>query len=404
MYSISFDNVPSSVYKHEKRLVEAYWVNPKEADDIVVGSRRGIFHKTKDGFEKTLDKQCLALRYDGKDLYAATNNGIYVFEDQKWKSVALEGLFINALSVNKGRLLASVDKKELVLLDTKTFKVMSNTRVLISEEELQHDIKLSRFVRDLHYGRGLFDGISSLLINDYGAIVLTLLSISGYIIYYLIKTKKHVLWSRRLIKIHANIFAVIAIFPFLILLITGIFLDHPKVLAPFMRSVNIPHVILPPVYGSLQEDIWSVDLEDEIYRVGNRYGVYESSDLINWDMVSKGFAYRMKRLDETLYISGMGAANRIFREGEWKILPKTPHMFKDVNTLKEEKEFLSHKSKMQLPKPEGATLYSILLALHDGTFFATWWVWINDVAAILLLVLGLTGTIRYLKKKKLILK
>lgn len=404
MYTISFENVPSSVYKHEKRLVEAYWVNPLDKNDIVVGSRRGIFHKTENGFEKLLDKQCLALRYNEENLYAATDDGVYVFKDKRWKNIVLEGLFINALSVDKNKLLASVDKKDLVLFDINSSKILSKTQVLISEEDLKNDIKLSRFVRDLHYGRGLFDGISSLLINDYAAIVLTILSISGYIIYYLIKTKKHVLWSRRLIRLHANIFTVIAIIPFIILLITGIFLDHPKLLGSFMRAVNIPHVILPPVYGTLKEDIWSVDLDNNTYRVGNRYGVYESSDLKIWKMVSKGFAYKMKRIDENLYTSGMGAPNRILSENEWKMFPKTPHMFKDINIIDKDKQFLSHKSKMQLPTPEGATLYSILLALHDGTFFSSWWVWINDIAAILLLVLGITGTLRYLKKKKLIFK
>ena len=231
-----------------------------------------------------------------------------------------------------------------------------------------------------------------------------ILSISGYVVYYLIKTKKHVLWSRRLIKLHANVFAIAAIIPFVILLVTGIFLDHPKLFSNFMRSVNIPHAVLPPVYGTLKEDIWSVDLAKDVYKIGNRYGVYESTDLIKWTMVSKGFAYKMKRIDETLYASGMGAPNRILSSTEWKILPKTPHMFKDINIINEEKEFLSHKSKMQLPSPKGATVYSILLALHDGTFFSSWWIWINDIAAVLLLVLGITGTVRYLKKKKLIFK
>jgi len=404
MYNISFEDVPSSVYHHEKRLVEAYWVNPADKSDIVVGSRRGIFHKQDEGFVKGLDRQCLGLRSDGSRLYAATDDGVYILEDKEWKAFALEGLFINAISVHKDKLLVSVDKKELLLIDTESAKVMSQTQVLIPESELMHDISLSRFVRDLHYGRGLFDGLTSLLINDYAALILALLSFSGYIIWYLIRTKKHARISRKLIRIHANIFAVIAIIPFIILLVTGIFLDHPKLLGSFMRSVSIPYAALPPVYGTLEEDIWSVDLGDGIYRVGNRYGVYESYDLKEWSMVSKGFAFRMKRLDETLYTSGMGAPNRIMQADEWKVLPKTPHMFKDINIIGEKKEFLSHQSKMELPKSDGASLYSILLALHDGTFFSSWWVWVNDVAAVLLLLLGATGTIRYLKKKKLILK
>ncbi len=402
MYKISFENLPKSVFVHEKKLVEAYWVNPKDPENIVVGSRRGVFEKTETGFVKTLDKQCLALRSDGQKLYAATDDGVYVLEDKVWKAFALEGEFINALSVYDDKLLVSLDKKWLTLLDAKSGKVLTQTEVLISEDELKKDISLSRFVRDLHYGRGLFDGMTSLLINDYASLVLVFLTISGYAIWYLISRKKKAHVSRKLIRLHANVFVIAAVFPFIILLITGVFLDHPKLLGSFMKSVTIPHAVLPPVYGTLKEDIWSVDLDAKSYRIGNRYGVYESTDLQSWKMVSKGFAYKMKHLDETLYVSGMGAPNRILKNEKWKMLPKTPHMFKDINFLEEKAEFLSHKSKMQLPQMQSASLYSFLLALHDGTFFSSWWVWINDIAAVLLLVLGITGTTRYLKKKRLI--
>jgi len=402
MYDISFENLPQSVYAHEKRLVEAYWVDPKDPEHVIVGSRRGIFDKQVDGFVKTLDKQCLALRSEGERLYAATNDGVYILENKAWKLFALEGEFINALSVYNDKLLVSMDKKWLGLLDVKSGNILSKTEVLITEEELSNDISLSRFVRDLHYGRGLFDGLSSLLINDYAALVLLFLSVSGYLIWYLITNKKKANLSRKLIRLHANVFVLAAIFPFLILLITGVFLDHPKLLGSFMRSVKIPYEVLPPVYGTLKEDIWSVDLDAKSYRIGNRYGIYESDDLRSWKMVSKGFGYKMKRLDERLYVSGMGAPNRILEDEQWKILPKTPHMFKDINLLDDKAQFLSHKSKMQLPEMKSASLYSFLLALHDGTFFSEWWVWINDVAALLLLVLGVTGTIRYLRKKRLI--
>ncbi len=402
MYDISFEHVPDSVYKHEKRLVEAYWIDPKDPTHIVVGSRRGVFEKHESGFMKTLDKQCLGLRSDNNALYAATNDGIYILENAQWRSFSLKGLYINAIAVYDDKLLVSIDKKLLTLIDIKSGKVLTQTEVSIPEEDLRHEISLGRFVRDLHYGRGLFDGIASLLINDYAALILVFLSLSGYIIWYLIKHKKSATISRRLIRLHANVFVLLAIIPFIILLVTGIFLDHPKLLGAFMRSVHIPHAILPPVYGTLKEDIWSVDLDKNSYRIGNRYGVYESTNLVDWKMTAKGFAYRMKRIDDTLYISGMGAPNRILHNGTLKVLPKTPHMFKDINLVDNEKVFLSHKSQLALPKSESATLYSLLLALHDGTFFSSWWVWINDIAAVLLLMLGITGTMRYLRKKKLI--
>ena len=402
LYTVGFESVPASVFQHEKRLIEAYWVNADDESDIVVGSRRGVFQKSDGVFVKVLERECLALKGDGEHLYAATDDGLYRRENGQWKPYALGGHFINALAVSDNELLLSSDKKTLFLLDKQRAKVLLETGVSIPYKELVHDISLSRFVRDLHYGRGLFEGVSSLLINDYGALFLLLLSLSGYLVYLFIKLKKYPQCSRSLIRLHANIFAIIALVPLSILLITGIFLDHPKGLANFMRSVKIPHAFLPPVYSSLKEDVWSVDLYQNRYRIGNRYGVYESDDLVKWSMTNKGFAYRMKRIDEKLYISGMGAPNRILHNGKYEVLLNTPHMFKDINLQKGEEQFFSSMSKVALPQSKDTSLYAILLALHDGTFFSSWWVWVNDIAAALLFVLGVTGTIRYLKKKRLL--
>ncbi len=401
LYNISMKHVPDSVLSHEKRLMEAYLIDPQDPNHIFVGSRRGIFEKKDGAFTKTLDQQCLALRSHNDKVYAATDNGVYVFESDNWQPFALQGEFINALAIADKQLLVSIDKRWLTLIDEPSGKVLTQTEVRLPKEALQHDISLGRFVRDLHYGRGLFDGISSLLLNDYAALILTVLAISGYLVWFLIRQKKRADISRRLVRLHANIFSIVAIFPLLILLITGIFLDHPKGLASIMRSVQIPHAVLPPVYSTLSEDIWSVDIGSDSYRIGNRYGIFESRDMAHWEMVSKGFAYRMKRVENELYVSGMGAPNRVLSNDKWQILPKSPHMFKDINLVNEQQLFLAHNTALELPEMEDVTLYSLLLSLHDGTFFSAWWVWINDIAAVLLFVLAVTGTLRYLKRKRI---
>jgi hypothetical protein len=284
-----------------------------------------------------------------------------------------------------------------------TLQILHRDIVAISKNELQEDIKLSRFVRDLHYGRGIFDGDISLLINDYGAIVLTLLALSGYIIWWLIRQKRYAKFSRRLIRWHANIFSIVAIFPLVILTVTGIFLDHSKGLAKFMASVNIPHAVLPSIYDTLQSDIWSVDYDGRRYRIGNRYGVYGSDDLKNWKLENRGFAYRMIRRSELLYISGMGAHNRVLKDGNYKLLSNTPHMFRDVIDKDAKVTFFATMDNTEpLPKFQNATLYTLLLALHDGTFFSSWWIWINDFGTVGFLILSVTGLLRWLMKKKFI--
>jgi len=245
------------------------------------------------------------------------------------------------------------------------------------------------------------DSELSLWINDYGAILLAWLSLSGFLIWWRITKKRGAKKTRGLIKTHSNIFAIAAIFPLTVLAITGIFLDHAKALGPFMKSVTVPSYLLPPVYRGLSHDIWSVDFDGKLYRIGNRYGVFTSEDLKKWRLESRGFAYRMFRKGERLFVSGMGAPNRIYENGKWSILKNSPHMFKDIIETKEGTIFFSsHVPKEPLPEFKTATLYSLLMALHDGTLFASWWIWVNDGAALLLLILMVTGTIRWWVKKR----
>ena len=402
LYDTTFKSVPSHILKAENRLFNVYYQDPENPVHLIVGGQRGLYESFDVGesFHKLSSLQILsAVDYD-KELYLATSDGVYIF-NTKLHSFALKGKYITALSVSQEKIAAVVDKKEIVLLARKSAKILQKNIAKIDASQLQEDIKLSRFIRDLHYGRGLFDGDISLLINDYGTLFLIYLGLSGYMLWWLIHRKKKAKLSRKLIKTHANIFAIIALIPLFILAVTGVFLDHSSGLAKFMKSVTIPHVVLPPVYDSLKSDIWSIDYDGNICRVGNRYGVYASHDFQNWKLENRGFAYKMIRKGDTLYISGMGAPNRVLKNGDYSLLPNTPHMFKGVI---ESEKGISYFSTMNathtLPKFQDVTLYTLLLSLHNGTFFVPWWVWVNDFAAFGLLILGITGMIRWYKKKE----
>lgn len=403
LYNTTFKYTPETVKKADTKLFEAYWIDPNNQEHYIVGGKRGIFESFDAGqnFVLMTPLQCLAIRANNGEVFTATSDGIYQLQKGAWKQYALSGEYITSISVSNEKIIAIIDKHELVVIQKANAKVISKNIVAIEASKLKEDIKLSRFVRDLHYGRGLFDGDISLLINDYGAIVISLLAISGYIIWWLIRNKKKAKLTRKLIKWHANMFTIIAIIPLLILAITGVFLDHSKALAQFMKTTTIPHAMLPPVYDSLKHDIWSVDYDGEVYRIGNRYGVYSSKDLDKWEKEINGLAYRMVRNNEVLYVSGMGAPNRIY-DGKWNMLPKTPHMFRDVMLAENKVEYFAPcgHCAQKLPKFKDATLYSVLLTLHDGTFFADWWVWVNDYAAFALIVLSITGTLRWYRKRK----
>ena len=402
LYTTTFTSLPQSAYKTDKQLFDAYYVDPQNTQHTIVGGKRGIFESFDDGknFKQISSLQCLGIRSDEKNIFVATNDGIYTLDASTLSPFALGGNYISAISLSDTKVVAIIEKHTLVTIQRQNPKELSQHIIAIDSSKLQDDIKLSRFVRDLHYGRGYFDGNLSLYINDYGAIVLSLLALSGYFIWFYIHKKKKPKVSRKLIKWHANWFAVISLIPLLILAVTGVFLDHSHALSKFMKSITIPNAILPPVYSTLQHDIWSVDYDGKTYRIGNRYGVYKSTDLTTWEQDSKGLAYRMFRHKEILYVSGMGAPNRIY-DGEWKILKGAPHMFRDLIIDADGVNYFSPRSsKRPLPTFEDATLYALMMTLHDGTFFASWWVWVNDFVCFALVVLGVTGTLRWREKKR----
>jgi len=401
LYTTKIKHYPDALNEADNRLFTSYNIDTQNQKHILTGSKRGLYESSDGGktFQNILALQINAIkRADDGSVFLATSDGVYVKRNEKIQAYMLDGKYINAMSVWGDTLAAVEDKTKIYLIDIKNKKITQNLQVYLQKNALHEDIKLSRFVRDLHYGRGLFDGDISLYINDFGAIVLTFLGISGFFIWYFIYQKKNAKSSRKWIKYHANIVTILAGVPVVILLVTGIFLDHGKDLGDFMKRTTVPHAVLPPVYDSLEHDIWSIDYDGKNLRIGNRYGVYKSDDLKHWQLESRGFGYSLTRDTKLLYVGGMGAANRVY-DTVWKLLPNTPHMFRDIVEKDGKKIFFSaHMTDLPLPKFQDITLYSLLLTLHDGTFFASWWVWINDYAAFAILVLFITGILRWLKK------
>lgn len=410
LYSMTFTTVPKSVIHHDSSLTTGYWIDPQDANHIIASGKRGIFESNTKGkgFQQRLAIPCNALKsYEGI-LYAATHDGIYRQDGQKnWNLLALPDQNINAMSVYANRIMASVDQSEIVILDLEG-KVLQHTTPIIKSSELEHDITLARLIRDVHYGRGLFDGISSLIINDFGTIMLSFLLLSGMVMSVLIYQTRKKIANRgqaikKILKIHATSLSVLAAIPLILIALSGILLDHSKLFTPFLKSVSISPEYQPPVYHQLSEDIWSVDYDGEVYRVGNRHGVYQSQDLKEWHFENSGFAYKMIRNDATLYVSGMGAPNRILEKNVWNKLEHSPHMFKDIFVNDGKVEYLKgHKNSVPLPHFQDATLYSVLFTLHDGSFFGDWWAYVNDVTAVILIFLLISGTILWMRIKRII--
>jgi len=427
-WTVSNTLLPESVAEADKKLFQAKTSRPGHANWLIVGGLRGAYISTDGGqqYQLTSRHQIYALRWFEERLLAATESGILQSFDygQNWQPFALEGLWINALAVDHHKILASIEKTTLVVLNREG-GIEHQQGVELPHDELIDEVNLSRLVRDLHYGRGLFDDGWSLLLNDVATWLLIFSILSGTWIWWglrRLKQRKILLPSltdanknrsnkaaniKQMIRLHSYGLVLFSVPLLLLFAVTGVVLDHSEGLGKPLKSVTVKVEHLPPIYRSLREDIWSVDIEyDEEgvwhYRMGNRYGVYESDSLQDWQRVSEGFAYRMKRLGDTLYVSGMGAPSRMYHAETGWLNAKLPHMFRDIYTVNQQNVvFCGHSKKADhhTPKLPDSSFYSIMLTLHDGTFFASWWVWVNDYASLMLLVLLFTGVMRWFKKK-----
>ncbi len=410
LYSTTFVTVPQSVIEHDDTLMSGYWIDPLNENHIVAVGKRGIFESESKGkaFKQRLSVSCNALKSSEGILYAATHEGIYRQDTVgEWKLLGLDTEHINAMSVYDNRIFASVDQSQIVVLDLEG-KVLNRVIPVIKSSELEHDITLARLIRDVHYGRGLFDGIWSLIINDFATIMVSFLLLSGMVMSLLIyQTRKKIANRgksiRMILKIHATSLSVIAAIPLILIALSGILLDHSKLFTPFLKSVSISPAYQPPVYHQLSSDIWSVDYDGQTYRIGNRHGIYISKDLKEWSFENSGFAYKMIRMNGMLYVSGMGAPNRILENNIWDKLEHSPHMFKDIMMINGKVQYLKgHKNSLPLPHFHDATLYSVLFTLHDGSFFGDWWAYVNDITAVTLIFLLISGTILWMRIKRIL--
>ena len=411
---ISDSLLPRSIVEKKQKAFNAYKIDANDPRHILAGSRMGLFVSFDGGnsFEKRLPRQTLAIEPARDDyqenfqiIYAATGDGIYKSKDggKKWEVIALHNQVVESLSLYNGHLYAVVDKRDVYRINLKNYASTPINLAAISADVLPKQIRVSRLVRDLHYGRGLFNGDSSLFINDYLAFVLVFLAVSGYVIYFTIRkirAKKKVnrvrfkLW----IKTHSNSIILLSFIPmFFIFFITGVFLDHSKLFNSVMKK-NLYTPYLPPVYKSLRTDIWGFDYDGKTYRLGNRLGVFASDDLQHWELESSGFAYRLKRAGSQLLVSGMGSPNRVLTDNGWNNLINTPHMPRDVYQLGGKTVFFKPEN-ARLPQLGSTPLYYIMLGLHDGKLFYGQWVFVNDAAIATGIILLITGFIKWQRKK-----
>ena len=337
-------------------------IDPADRDTQLAGGPRGLWFTSDGGehwsatvFPKGDHPATMAIEPDpaiGWDrLWLATDDGVYVSEDNgaSARPVALSGKYVTALTAGTSHdeMIGVIDKSEVF-----GFKTNSPDKVEFVEFSAPEpaarpvDVQLNRFVRELHFGRGVHDQMSSLVMNDIGGLGMFILSITGLLYWGLPKYWKYRAKSQSkgaagaksakaskavkkgtiqwLFRIHSATLGIASVLMLLYLAITGIFIGHGRELGDWMKATRIPQAYLTPAFGIPSWKGWIdaiVAYPDTpgAFTIGNRVGLFTTVDSgQSWaredgaDGKPLNTASRLRRLgDEVMIVNGMAGPSII---------------------------------------------------------------------------------------------
>lgn len=370
-------------------------------------------------------------------LWMATDDGVWVSYDggKNARNIALRGFVVSAMAKASGpdELIGVVGRSAVFRLRTGGGKPVDWLNINpVSASELPEKSNLSRFTHDLHFGRGLFSGIGSLLINDIGGITLAVLSITGFLLWLLPKRwkekkpggdcKPRKKTMRQLFSLHATVFGLISITPIVYLSITGIVMNHRDILGRWMRSVEINRTWLTPAYKmqSWDDEIYSIvgyHEKPNKLSLGTRTGMYTTNDGGSiWKRetlpgAKTDFVWFLRRMGNDIFISPT-----LMKSGSepWRFVNGAGLMPSDVTkTVDGKMVWKTYKGVMLetvegkfinmntfLPLNPGVSWFYVLDGLHSGLLIHPQWKWVNDIVAIMAILLCATGFRRWLRRKR----
>jgi hypothetical protein len=447
--TVAADWLPEVVVKKARPGVwRVYQIHPHESNKQIAGGPQGLWW-TKNGgkFWKqtrfahsngtpSVNAAVIIERIHRFELWLATDDGVWLSRDFGQSAHATGLVGHNITSLTQGHdttvLLGVKNRSQAFQINTSDYTFHWLELANLKKDSLPDEINLSRWVHDLHFGRGFVFSPLDLWINDFAGAALLLLPLTGFLFWYLPKrwraqkplgpapaTKKHTM--RTLLRAHSSTTGIVLCIPILYLAVTGIFLDHSKELRQWMKSTAIPQTWQTPVYAmrSWDKEIYAIAAyPDDPQRIslGTRLGLFTSHDLGNsWyrEASISGFVWTLKRTGNTLFLGGMGAPNRVLQNGAWRIAKGSGHMPTDVSQYADGKWYWTNskgvmkgsisepyiKVDVSFPVMTGIPWYYVLDALHSGMLFTPHWKWINDVFAVLAVFLVISGLTRWWRTK-----
>ncbi len=349
---------PASLDANSARGVARYLqIDPSDRSIQVTGGPRGLWLSRDGGTTWTATRfldgdhpQILAIEPDPAVgwslLWFASDNGVYVSNDQgaTARQTALKGEYVTSLAAGSApdELLAVIDKSKIVRFKTEEpAKIDTIELGPLGPLSRVTDVQLNRFVRELHFGKGLVGSATSLVMNDIGGLGMFILSLTGLLYWGLPKWWKHraksvggatkatkaarrstIVW---LFRAHSATLGVASALMLIYLAVTGIFIGHGRELGGWMKATRIPQAYLTPAFDGSSWAGWidaivAYPAMPGAFTIGNRVGMFTTLDNgRSWareeDATGKpvGAATRLRRIGDKLLVSGGMAGPSLIR-------------------------------------------------------------------------------------------
>ncbi len=423
-------------------------VDPLDERRWLGGSERGLWQSTDSGqswvsisFEGLdYSPQVLGLAHDSSGALIATDDGVWrQSTDDMATRIVLQGEVVSSLSrsTRDGELLGVTDRSSVFFLRPANNEIEWRETTAI-EPVISGDVPLSRFILNMHFGHGLVEGAAGVLINDFSGLALVILSLSGFLYWFMrrrwrkqpesataARKRKTTAW---LYRSHAPIIGLLALIPIFYVSVTGIFGNHIRALYKWAESVPVPAAVVPAGFsmrsldGDIQDVVTTTDGSGDLLLV-TRKGLYRSTDDANtWQRdntlpiqkADYGNSLNLFRVDDVLFIgAGLNASYYSDDQGHsWSIVEgpftgiSSGSRCGDDWCLKNSQGVfrgaVPGSAAMTDAKPPpltGMPLFLFLADIHTGHAIHPAFPWISDLLTAFALVLVFTGPFLWWRRK-----
>lgn len=440
-------------------ILRNFHVDPANPERMIGGGERGLWRRAHAdapwvdvSYENARGLPRLLamvpdLRAPWQRIWLATDDGIWLVHGSEGQArlVALPGLEVVALSVGSSptELIGATPDHAFRLDVTDTDGNLNQPRLIsLADTQVRNmpeTINLARVLTDMHLGWGLFSRGTSVLINDFGALVIAFLCVTGLLQWWLPRRWRNANAKGRKIKAegraadragkmrliyrsHAPVLGVLAVLPILYLCLTGIFFDHARTFMVASKDTHVSRDILFSAFdlSDMRGEVTGVvgtPGEPETLSLMTRIGLVRTPDNgQTWHMVddlpmlahAKGGLTGMLYTHGTTFIGTHGGPIYTRTDGEdaWSQVPGLRMFIQDAAKvgdewiLKGSRGFVrgtldGNLTPLEVPLPDisGMPINSFVADLHAGFMFTDHWVWVNDAVAVIAILLALSGLV-----------